>query len=198
MFAQRLGRVFLARAALPTKAHSDILHQASLHSRFRPSASVYSTFNHSVYMEASHDRPQSTFTYKPFSKPRSIRILTLQPSEDPTSPLVGTLSEENLDVGPSESYEAISYVWGNPSRTASIACHDATLTLTQSIHDALVRVRLTDKPRRLWADQICINQNDVRERSQQVEFMNVVYQNAHKVLVWLGADEQEVAQAAVD
>lgn len=149
-------------------------------------------------MEASHVQSPPSFSYAPFSKPRSIRILTLEPSPNPTAPLVGTLAEEDLDDGSSESYEAISYVWGNSSRVASVTCDGAELSLTQSIHDALVRVRLSDKPRRLWADQICINQYDVRERSQQVGFMNVVYQNAERVLVWLGPDEDGVAQAVAD
>lgn len=136
-------------------------------------------------------------TYKQFSNSRSIRILTLSPSADRSGPLIGTLSEQDLDFSNSDTYEAISYVWGNPSRTAQITCNGVPLRITQSIHDALARVRHTDKPRRLWADQICINQDDLAERSQQVELMNLVYKNAEQVLVWLGDDEGGVAEKAL-
>lgn len=136
-------------------------------------------------------------TYTPFSNSHSIRILTLSPSADGSAPLIGTLSEQDLDSGTSDTYEAISYVWGNPSRQAEISCNGLTLRVTQSIHDALARVRLPDRPRRLWADQICINQDDLAERSQQVELMNLVYKNAEQVLVWLGDDEEGVAERAL-
>ena len=139
----------------------------------------------------------ATCTYTPFSNSHSIRILTLSPSPDRSAPLVGTLSEQDLDSGTSDTYEAISYVWGNPSRRAEITCNGLPLRITQSIHDALVRVRLADRPRRLWADQICINQDDLAERSQQVELMNLVYKNAEQVLVWLGGDEEQIAEKAL-
>ncbi|UKZ81947.1 hypothetical protein TrVFT333_009726 [Trichoderma virens FT-333] len=94
-------------------------------------------------------------------------------------------------------YEAISYVWGTSDRRFELVCDGAVLPLTQSIRDALMRVRLPDRPRRLWADQICINQDDIAERSQQVKLMNAVYKNASKVLVWLGRDLDGVAADAV-
>lgn len=138
----------------------------------------------------------ATSTYTPFSNSHSIRILTLSPSPDRSTPLIGTLSEQDLDSGTSDTYEAISYVWGNPSRQAEISCNGLPLRITQSIHDALARVRHPDRPRRLWADQICINQDDLAERSQQVELMNLVYKNAEQVLVWLGEDDEGVAERA--
>jgi len=47
----------------------------------------------------------------------------------------------------------------------------------------------------LWIDTICISQNDLEERNQQVRFMNMIYHNARRVLVWLGkeADESDIA-----
>ena len=35
---------------------------------------------------------------------------------------------------------------------------------------------------------MCINQNDIRERSQQVQQMRDVYQQAFEVLIWLGPE----------
>lgn len=57
-----------------------------------------------------------------------------------------------------------------------------------SIFAALCQFRLLDRPRRLWADQCCINQDDPVERSQQVQYMSNIYRNAAHVLVWLGLD----------
>ncbi|KAM6513796.1 hypothetical protein FALCPG4_015009 [Fusarium falciforme] len=39
----------------------------------------------------------------------------------------------------------------------------------------------------LWIDALCINQNDERERSQQVSMMDEIYSRASRVLIWLGS-----------
>lgn len=45
--------------------------------------------------------------------------------------------------------------------------------------------------RALWVDAICINQADVRERSEQVAIMRDIYQHAERVLVWLGEEDAD-------
>lgn len=133
-----------------------------------------------------------------------IRMLTLYPGER-DDPLKGELKFFNIDS--SESYEPLSYVWGPPPNNGNhqIAISDdkgdGSLQLTASLYAALKRLRYTDRERRLWADQICINQKDMDERGQQVQFMNRIYKNARHVLVWLGQDEkgpseQRVAESA--
>ncbi|KAG5769211.1 hypothetical protein H9Q72_003483 [Fusarium xylarioides] len=48
-------------------------------------------------------------------------------------------------------------------------------------------------PTLLWVDAICINQDDLDERAQQVALMQQIYSRASSVLVWLGrATEQTV------
>ncbi|KAM0261945.1 hypothetical protein ACHAQJ_001949 [Trichoderma viride] len=142
---------------------------------------------------------ENRFVYKPLRDSQCVRFLILQPGSG-SDPLVGSLQVGSLDSADIEQlppYEAISYVWGTGGRQFKFICDGDTLPLTQSIHDALSRVRLPDQPRRLWADQICINQENLEERSKQVRLMNSVYKNAQKVLVWLGRDEEGVAADAV-
>lgn len=136
----------------------------------------------------------SAFEYSPFEDNFSVRILTLAPGTGDDA-LVGSLSVENLDVNP--RYEAISYVWGTEGRCAGILCNGRPLPLTTSIEGALRRLRHATQPRRLWADQICINQDDIAERSRQVSLMNSIYKGAEHVLVWLGPDDERVADDAV-
>ncbi|KAM0430582.1 hypothetical protein ACHAPT_005933 [Fusarium lateritium] len=134
------------------------------------------------------------YLYEPFRDTYSIRILTLEPGTG-DDPLVGHLTFENLDFGP--QYEAISYVWGTEGRCSEIFLDGKVLPLTRSIQDALRRMRHASSRRRLWADQICINQDDIAERSRQVGLMNAIYKGAQHVLVWLGPDEERVADDAV-
>ena len=141
------------------------------------------------------------YEYEPFRDARTIRILTLHPAQSREEPLRGVLSTEPLDGSASASdidFEAVSYVWGSRKRVQQLNCgDDRLLPVTQSIYDALQRLRLPDRPRRLWADQVCINQDDVEERGQQVNLMNNVYRSARRVLVWLGCDKEGKAEDAV-
>ena len=49
---------------------------------------------------------------------------------------------------------------------------------------------LTDRSLQIWADAVCINQNDVDERSSQVSIMSDIYQEAKKCQIWLGTVEE--------
>lgn len=42
----------------------------------------------------------------------------------------------------------------------------------------------------LWADALCINQNDLAERSSQVKLMSEIYRAASRTLVWLGEKDE--------
>ncbi|XWX00550.1 hypothetical protein V2A60_008570 [Cordyceps javanica] len=131
---------------------------------------------------AAEASPRRLYEYEPFGDAQTIRVLTLHPARCGEEPLRGDLSTESLaGPAPEVDFEAVS-----------------VLRITQSICDALQRLRLEDRPRRLWADQVCINQDDVEERSQQVNLMNSVYRSAKRVLVWLGRDEDGKAKDAVE
>ncbi|ETS85595.1 hypothetical protein PFICI_03620 [Pestalotiopsis fici W106-1] len=55
--------------------------------------------------------------------------------------------------------------------------------------------RKHDGPAFLWADAVCINQQDLAERSQQVSLMGSIYSQANWVISWLGPsdDSTEIA-----
>ncbi|KAI5458121.1 heterokaryon incompatibility protein-domain-containing protein [Mariannaea sp. PMI_226] len=137
---------------------------------------------------------EEEYRYRPFTDDSSVRILTLEPGVGDEQ-LIGSLTIETLDSSP--SYEAISYVWGPEGRFSSMLCNGKCLPLTRSLQYALQRVRHPTLRRRLWADQICINQGDIAERGQQVSLMNAIYKGAKHILVWLGPDEDGVGNEAV-
>jgi len=47
----------------------------------------------------------------------------------------------------------------------------------------------------LWADAICINQNDFEERGRQVRKMSEIYGKAWRVIAWLGNEEYQSDKA---
>lgn len=84
------------------------------------------------------------------------------------------------------SYETLSYVWGDQSHTRQITCDGSPRTITESLFLALSRLRLRDKPRTVWIDQLCIDQTNHVEESRQVSVMRDIYRKARQGLIWLG------------
>jgi hypothetical protein len=93
--------------------------------------------------------------YFPLIQGQVIRLIELLPGawDDPVS---ARLVIAELQHAP--EYDAISYVWGDPSKTVPITCNGWTLHITHNLNAALKRIRLTNKPRFLWADAVCTSQ----------------------------------------
>ncbi|PSR80162.1 heterokaryon incompatibility protein-domain-containing protein, partial [Coniella lustricola] len=118
-------------------------------------------------------------------KGAAIRVLNVQPGEWDEK-LSCNLVVVDLDEDP--QYEAISYVWGNPqaSKRSVIQVNGMPMSITQSLYTALKRYRLAEQTRTMWADAICINQEDLQERSLQVLLMGRVYSQCTTCQIWLG------------
>ncbi|KAG6978031.1 Heterokaryon incompatibility protein 6, OR allele [Fusarium oxysporum f. sp. conglutinans] len=65
-----------------------------------------------------------------------------------------------------------------------------SLAIGRNLASALRKIRHQDNSHILWADSICINQQDFDERAAQVLRMRDIYKHAQRVIAWLGpADE---------
>jgi hypothetical protein len=135
---------------------------------------------------------ENTYEYDPIHTGTTIRILTLYPGTA-SEPLRGKLNHVDLDTCP--SFKALSYVWGESAERSPFNCHSKQVFLTVSLCDALRRFRLPDEDLHIWADGICVNQQDTTERNHQVRLMGRVYASAEQVLVWLGDDPTDSAKA---
>lgn len=124
---------------------------------------------------------------------KTFRIFKLEPGKK-TDDLRGSLQTHSLNSPP--QYEALSYVWGPQDRNKSMNCDGQEFKITQSLDIALRRLRLFDKSRFLWIDQICINQSSNKERSTQVGLMKSIYSQASLVNAWLGPVDRDEACSA--
>jgi Heterokaryon incompatibility protein (HET) len=125
---------------------------------------------------------------------RSIRLLNLNPSDKYHEPLSGTLVI--IDIEDAPEFEAISYVWGEPSFSESIQIDGKyAVAITLSLASALRRFRRHDSARLLWADGICIDQNNNAEKAVQVPLMADIYKSAIRTLAWLGEGDEDLEQA---
>lgn len=147
--------------------------------------------------QAAHDiQPECDYEYQPLPNARSARYMTLRPASSDNDPLVCSLYTAKLNQFP--PYEAISYVWGTPSKDRSITCDGRIIRITANLFDALRQVRSATKPRMLWVDSICINQADVKERGHQVSLMGEIYKKSACTLICLGMSDQALAPIAAD
>lgn len=95
--------------------------------------------------------------------------------------------EDEEESSPSAQYEAISYAWGSAEPSHHITMNGGgVLGITLSLYQALQRFRYDHRQRILWADAVCINQNDKLEKSSQVAQMGQIYTLAQQTLIWLG------------
>jgi hypothetical protein len=133
------------------------------------------------------------YLYESLPKASTVRILQLLPGE-PSSELRGQLLRTKLDDAP--PYEALSYVWGADPKDHQLKLESGSVNITPSLHSALQRLRLTSMPRNLWADAVCINQEDNSEKSYQVQLMSRIYEKAEQSIIFLGTTSDDQATAS--
>lgn len=107
-------------------------------------------------------------------------------------------------------FHALSYVWGDPADKQTILVDEQPFEITQNLYNFLNQVwkdedlfrrhrpsthtsedspRLSTEPLYWWIDAICINQEDIDEKSTQVPRMGRLYSMASRVWIWLGTPE---------
>lgn len=132
----------------------------------------------SIAAEAT--RPE--FQYIPLQGSRTIRLVQF---------LSGPALQcrmRTYELADAPAYVALSYTWGSPIFEKSLEVDGSTLRVTKNLHEAVHQLHSYARDRALlfWADSICVNQQDLRERSEQVQLMNMIYSRAKSVLIWLG------------
>ncbi|KAF5012040.1 hypothetical protein FDECE_1899 [Fusarium decemcellulare] len=138
--------------------------------------------------------------YRPIRDPYEIRVLRINPGTGDDE-LQGTLHHCSAELGTDPHYRwvvsmddlttpvcytALSYRWGPPIFDASIVCDGHDKKITKSLAAALRQLRQPSRSIVMWVDQICINQDDTREKEQQIPLMERIYARALTTVIWLG------------
>jgi len=122
----------------------------------------------------------------------SIRVLDLEPGHE-EGDIVCNLRIVSSVTNSLNIYDAISYVWGDSFKLVRILCNGREYYINTSLALALKRIRHVSERRVLWADAICINQDDDEEKGHQVKQMGRIFQGASTVFVSLGPDSSSRA-----
>ncbi|KAI4199774.1 MAG: hypothetical protein LQ350_004401 [Teloschistes chrysophthalmus] len=135
------------------------------------------------------------YHYSPLGE-RQIRLLRLSLGPKPGY-LIGKFEVKDL-ASVRGAYKAISYCWGNPTKTHRVLFSNGqSLHVTGSAADILTNVFPRYPDDAFWIDQLCINQDDNKERSSQVLLMGEIYSSTKQVIAWLGLGDAK-SDKAVD
>ena len=144
------------------------------------------------------------FKHKPLQHPWQIRLLELLPRDKPDS-VRGKIRlipggdakqiDPNYDVkqdADKVAYYALSYTWGDSKVKQEIQLDDKTFFVTANLYAFLWQwTPDRDKPSFfIWIDAISIDQENIKERNEQVKRMTSIYENAATGLIWLGPEAE--------
>jgi hypothetical protein len=113
-----------------------------------------------------------------------VRIAEIEPAENRDDPIKCKLTHHYLRNNP--TYKTLSYTWGEDDKSKRIIVDGKYLLISRNLDAALKRLRCLDKPLYIWVDRICIDQEDILERSAQTSRMSYIYKQAKNLCVWLG------------
>ncbi|KAJ4286397.1 hypothetical protein N0V88_008020 [Collariella sp. IMI 366227] len=174
-------------------------------------AEVYAHAGHGSHQASGDAAAAIIHQYSGYTDimPWQSRLIEILPDPDTSSMLeanllvvdliasegaVVTSTQENL------AYDALSYSWGRGPRDKLLKLDGADFAISTTLHAALWALRSPTDTRYLWVDQICINQDDVAEKSVQVAGMLKIYFKAATVHVWLGeaSEQSDLAISALN
>ncbi|KAM0443851.1 hypothetical protein ACHAQK_002597 [Fusarium lateritium] len=148
----------------------------------------------------------SSFKYNSLQE-NEIRVLVLDAGQEADALSGALVAVKHVPGEHVTRYDAMSYTWGDQSNPDYIHLrhpkpigHDkscicdktssGSLAIGRNLASALRQIRDQSNSRILWADSVCINQQDLDERAEQVLRMRDIYKHAQRVIAWLGpADE---------
>jgi len=137
---------------------------------------------------------QQLFTHKSLHSPYSFRLIKLIGKSRKNG---FEFRMKTFSIANAPDYYALSYCWGEPGRKQAIMCENQILEVSSGLGEALEQLYTPSASgtRWLWIDQICIDQKNLFERTEQVRIMKVIYQRATKVIIWLGPKDKHAEPA---
>jgi hypothetical protein len=156
-------------------------------------------------LSVSDSPPTLPYLYTPLSDQYSIRLLEIIPSDGPR--IQCRLEAFKLHNAP--HYDALSYTWGDPrpplfqsigsshfQKQHLIECDNCAINVKTNLYHALQRLRREHRTspsalqKYIWVDAVCINQQDLSERSAQVALMGEIYRGAQMAVARLGKSDR--------
>lgn len=136
------------------------------------------------------------FAFQPLSAHRdSIRLVRVQ-GKDETGEV--KCSVRNATLG-EQQFWALSHVWGAACRTYRIKIDGETHWIRPNLWSFLTYASVHFKDIELWIDALCIDQENVLEKNQQIPLIGRIFAEATAVICWLhGSNEYISSPGRID
>ncbi|TVY83210.1 Heterokaryon incompatibility protein 6 OR allele [Lachnellula suecica] len=125
------------------------------------------------------------------------RHVALWKANNYDDPLIASLAHSVMhdDV----TYHCLSYTWGpsNEEANHAIFLNGQVFMIRQNLDSCLRELRHNVHQVVFWIDAICIDQNNISERSRQIPRMLEIYHAADVVISWAG-DSDEASDTAFE
>ncbi|KAJ0115657.1 hypothetical protein J7T55_010480 [Diaporthe amygdali] len=130
--------------------------------------------------------PKFPFKHDPLPDPaKYIRLLEiLDNNNSQITQIACRLTKWRADSLP--SYHAISYTWGEAESNTVILINGKPFTVRTNCEFVLKQARWHGKSQYYWVDAVCIDQENLEEKSRQVLMMGTIYKQAEHVLACVG------------
>ena len=137
----------------------------------------------------SNEQPFDDYEYVPLDAVAGeIRVIVIANDPDPGAPLILHLA--HCPMGSDVAYHALSYTWGLETDCKQIIINGQKMWIRKNLEAALRSLRSPTHGLAIWADAICINQNDIDEKSRQVPRIGHVLDKAVVVICHVGEPDQ--------
>ncbi|KAI1385563.1 HET-domain-containing protein [Hypoxylon trugodes] len=101
---------------------------------------------------------------------------------------------EKFSLSRPPNYLTLSYCWGDITHLSSIRVSGNKVYISKNLESAL-RHSGFEPGDYIWADAICINQDDDNEKAHQIGLMGHIYSKAQETAVWLGEESRDTPHA---
>jgi len=138
-------------------------------------------------MDEGHRSFASRFQHYPL-RAGQFRLIKILPN---SITLIGCQVEaHDFETVKRVPYTCLSYTWGPPELVAQrdIRLNGCAFRVRRNLLDFLSMARSDPAyfQKNWWIDAICIDQNNVAERNEQVSKMGQIYSDAEEVVAWMG------------
>lgn len=152
------------------------------------------------------------FKYQPLDPSKQqIRLLRVEPEPGDGNQAAAcelhTFDFVPATIGGSQevpTFAALSYTWksasyphpwGSRKNRNSATLNGQPFRVNQNLYEFLRSIAEELQHMWLWIDQLCIDQNNDTERSNQVSIMADIYSYADEVIIWLGPLDERTVHA---
>ncbi|KAH7079130.1 heterokaryon incompatibility protein-domain-containing protein [Paraphoma chrysanthemicola] len=162
---------------------------------------------HVLRLSRALDKCELSFLRNRSNSARSLSPSLSRAISSTSSPFQLRCQFSVISLADSPVFTALSYAWGDATASEPVTVDGGTIHVTVNLADALRDIYghwskgdllAPGYEQWLWADALCIDQENVQEKNHQVPLMKEIYSKAYQVFAWLGNNDDAITGKSID